>query len=180
MGLRNDEYIVYDQAACTIKYLMEMSKQDVRTKTYSFDRNTIRDNLSDGFDTLKKIPQGVRAKLDVTKLSSEVRDEITSKITDYSPYDELFVEYNAKTNRIAFCIVDEIGESFEIHPAITVDDYAFFSREMKKVFVESEKEWKTLMDIANDYPLGKTVADKDGILPYDNKQHIKEAGKVRE
>lgn len=169
LGLRNDEYIVYDQSACTIKYLMEISKQNVRTKEFNLDRNTLRSQLSDGFDKLIKTPEGMKAELSVEMLPQKSQAEICSKITDNFDCDRLFIQYNVKSDRISLSVISISGDSMEIAPNLTRDDYAFLSREMKKSFVESENAWKELVEASSEYRTGEIVASKHGIAPHENK-----------
>lgn len=175
LGLRNDEYIVYDQSACTIKYLMEISKQNVRTKEFNLDRNALRSQLSDSFDKLIKTPEGMKAELSVEMLPQKAQAEICSKITDNFDCDRLFVQYNAKSDRISLSVVSISGDSMEIAPNLTRDDYAFLSREMKKSFVESENAWKELVEASSEYRTGEIVANKHGIAPHEDKskKHLK-------
>lgn len=181
LGLRNDEYVVYNQSACTIKYLLEMTHQKVRTKEYSLDRSVLRNNLAEGFDTITKTPDGVKAELAPERLSHSVQRELASKITDNFRYDRLYIDYNEKSDRISFSITDPNGNSRSVYPgSITSDDCAFLSREMKKAFVESETDWKALMRTAAAYPVGKTVASKDGVLPLDEKKVKEQKSQIKE
>lgn len=164
LGLRNDEYIVFDQDACTIKYLLEMSSQRVRTKDYTLNRDVLRNDISEGFNTLEKTEKGFRTEIAVEALSHPIFTELTSKITDISNYDRLFFDYNEKNDRISIIGADINGKTETLHPNITFDDYAFLQREMKKAFVNSENDWKELVKAAKEYPLGKTVANKDSIV----------------
>lgn len=175
LNLKNDEYIVYDQSACTIKYLLEMSSQWVRTKEYNLDRKMLRDNLADGFDTIIKTPDGIKAEFALERLSPSAQTELLPKITNNLQYDRLFINYNGKSDRISIEAILTNGNSFTIPSNITPDDYAFLSREMKKSFVKSENDWKSLMETAAAYPIGKAVANKDGMLPYtDSKEKSKD------
>ena len=152
LGLHNDEYIVYDQSACTIKYLMEMTSHNVREKTYSFDRNIIRDNLSVGLVRLDKTTNGVSVRLDTTRLSTDVRAEL-AKVTGDS--EIVTINYNARTDRISL-----LSDESTVIDTPTKDDLAFISREMKKSFVASEDEWKKLISDTAEYTVGTTVAKK--------------------
>lgn len=176
LNLKNDEYIVYDQSACTIKYLLEMSSQWVRTKEYNLDRKMLRDNLADGFDTIIKTPDGIKAEFALERLSTPVQAELLPKITNDLQYDRLFINYNEKADRISIEATLTNGNSFTIPSNITPDDYAFLSREMKKSFAKSENDWKSLMETAAAYPIGKAVANKDGMLPFnaDSKEKPKD------
>lgn len=160
LGLRNDEYIVYDQAACTIKYLLEMTSQNVREKQYDLDRDVLRDKLSDGFDKLVKTEDGVQAELALEQLSPAALSELSSKIYDNGLFDyqSLSIDYDERADRITLYGVCLDGTDELLLPDLTGDDYAFLAREMKKTFAVSEDAWKDLMKKASDYPVGKTVA----------------------
>lgn len=173
LGLKNDEYIVFDQNACTIKYLLEMSSQNVRTKEYNLDRKMLRDGLTAGFDTLVKTEKGLQAELALEALSRPVMAELSSKITDILDYNRLYLDYNSTKDTIT--IKGEAGDkTVTLTPNITSDDYAFLTREMKKAFVECENDWKTLVKASKEYPLGKTVSNKDGLLPNEIDKKSKE------
>lgn len=142
LGLRNDEYIVYNQDACTIKYILEMSNQNVREKSYNLDRKVLRDSLKSGFSVLTKTDTGAKAELQLENLSPSAVKEITSKITKDYDVSQLYFDYNSKADRITLDVLTNNGESISIYPNITKDDYAFLTREMKKAFADSEIEWK--------------------------------------
>lgn len=180
LGLRNDEYIVFDQDACTIKYLLEMTSQNVRTKEYNLDRKMLRDGLTEGFDKLEKTEQGMKAELALEALPRPVMTELSSKITDILDYDKVFVDYNAKNDRISIEGVKNNGQAETLNPDITKDDYAFLMREMKKSFVVCENDWKEVVKASKDYPLGKTVATKDGILPNEIEKNKSKENIVKE
>lgn len=172
LRLRNDEYIVYDQSACTIKYLLEMTHQSVRAKQYSIERSIIRDKLSDGFDKLVKTKNGVKAELALEQLSPAVRVELISKIVDdIYDYQSVFIDYNAKTDRISLFGVRLDGSEAGLNTIFSYDDHAFLAREMKKTFVISEDAWKDLMKTASGYSVGKTVADKNGAVKGDKSKN---------
>ena len=173
LGLRNDEYIVYNQDACTIKYLMEMSSEYVKEKVYNIDRNILRNNLAKGLDSLIKTPEGFKTELTVENLDSVVQAEILAKVTDDYNYDHLFMNYNAKRDTISFSIDNTNGECLDIYPsALTKDDYAFLSREMKKAFAESENEWKEIVKSSQDYSVGHVFSKSETTKP--QKKDVKE------
>ena len=180
LGLRNDEYIVFDQDACTIKYLLEMTSQNVRTKEYNLDRKMLRDGLTEGFDKLEKTEQGMKAELALEALPRPVMTELSSKITDILDYDKVFIDYNVKNDRISIEGVKNNGQAETLNPDITKDDYAFLMREMKKSFVVCENDWKEVVKASKDYPLGKTVATKDGILPNEIEKNKSKENIVKE
>lgn len=175
LGLRNDEYIVYDQSACTIKYLLEMTSQNVRTKQYNVDRDVLRDNLSNGFDKLIKTANGVKAELALEQLSPAVQSELSLKTKDLADYQSVFIDYNAKTDRITLLGVRLNGMEEQIFSIFTNDDHAFLSREMKKTFVISEDAWKDLMKTASEYSVGKIIADKNGLVKGSNEKSVRKS-----
>ena len=161
LGLQNDEYIVYDEAACTVKYIMEMSKKDVRKKVYNIDRDNFRDKLDAGLETLVKTPTGFRTEVMLENLDKNVVAEINTKITDSYDCNRLYIDYNTKRDTISFSIETTNGDHADIYPTqLTRDDYSFIMREIKKAFVESEKDWKELVDKSADLAVGKTVITK--------------------
>lgn len=177
LHLQNDEYIVYDQSACTIKYLLEMSHQNVKHKEYHLDRDCLRSQMQDGFDTLIRTPDGVRAELSMELLTPSVQSELSHKLTSGHDVDRLFLDYNIKSDKISLEATTGNGDSIMLYPLITKDDYAFLAREMKKAFAESELEWKATMRTASEYPVGKTVMDRYGTLPKDEPK--RQAGKEK-
>lgn len=177
LGLRNDEYVVYNQDACTIKYLMEMTAPNPREKEYHLDRKILRDNLSDSFSNLVKTDNGVRAEIAVEKANSAVQNEITGKIRDNA--DRLYIDYNSKSDTISLSIDTIKDKDVLIRPNITKDDYAFLSREMKKAFVECENDWKGLIKATAEYPVGREVATKEGITPLEADEPDKDKAKQK-
>lgn len=165
LNLKNDEYIVYNQNACTIKYLMEMKDSNTRDKTYHLDRKVLRNCLEEGFDVLVRTPDGVMGNLNIEKLPLQAKEEINNKIISGYDATALFIDYNIKSDRITLEAIISDEEHITIAPDITIDDYAFLSREMKKAFAESEPEWKSLMETAKEYPSGKNFMNKNGVLP---------------
>lgn len=168
-GLRNDEYIVYRQEQCTIKYLVEMTKQNVREKTYNIDRKAVRmtpknEGLGAGFDTLVKTPEGVKAELNLNRLSDKCRSEIERCVSKSN--DNLTFIYHEKTDTISFELINSDGtvKEFE-NMGTTKDDNDFLCREMKKAFAESETVWKSIMQKADTIQLGKTVISKSDDKP---------------
>lgn len=172
LGLKNDEYIVFNQSACTIKYMLEMKSPFAPELEFNLNRNAIRDNLEQGFGDLIKSSQGLRCELIVEQLPSPALEEVARKITDGHDCNQLFVDYNSKSDTIEFTVVDCSGDTKTISPNLTKDDYKFFSREMKKSYVDSENEWKALVKSSADMPLGKTVISKEDKADTD-KQHKK-------
>lgn len=159
-GLQNDEYIVYSQAQCTIKYIMEMSKYMVRDRVYSIDRKALRNQFESGMDTLERTPSGLRAEVRLEKLTQQAVDELYQKGFQKFDIDRLFFDYSINSDRLTFSILDSKGDSMEIKPDFTYDDMTFLLREMKKVFAHSEHDWKALVQKAEQEKVGSIVASK--------------------
>jgi poly [ADP-ribose] polymerase len=157
--LENDEYIVYDQSQCTIKYLLEMTKSDVRGLSFNLDRKVIRNSLDSGFEKLERSPSGLIAELNIPKLSQTVFSELFDKALAHYDVDRLFFEYDIKQDKISFVIQDSDGVQISTElPEITRDDRKFLMREMKKSFADSEPEWRKLAEQSEKEKVGAIVA----------------------
>lgn len=160
-GLNNDEYIVYDQSQCTIKYLLEMTKSSVRNLVFNLDRKVLRNHLDCGFDTLVRTREGLRAELKIDALPPLVQQELFAKAFVNYDIDRLYIDYNAKRDTIEFTIQDSGGNLISTElPTITNDDRRFIMREMKKSFVESEPEWRKLVEQSQQERVGEVVATR--------------------
>lgn len=160
-GLQNDEYIVYDQAQCTIKYLLEMTKSNVRNLVFNLDRKVLRNQLESGFDTLVRTNYGLRAELSLNDLSPRVQQELFSKAFNGFDIDRLYIDYNPNHDTIEFTIQDSSGKLQTTDlSTITNDDRRFLMREMKKSFAESEPQWRKLISQAVQEKVGETVAKR--------------------
>lgn len=169
-GLHNDEYVVYDQSQCTIKYLMEMTSPMVRELDFHLKRDALRDEFEGVMKTLVKIPNGVRAEFDPKELSKTAADELYRFLQNYD-IETLMFDYNSKTDRMAICAITPDNEHIELHPDLTSDDMKFLCREMKKAFAESEKDWKAMMEDAKKVRTGELFLDKES----EEKQETKKA-----
>ena len=164
VGLRNDEYVVYDQAQCTIKYLMEMSAR-TREMDFSLNRKALINTIHEGVDSLIKIPNGVRAeiKLENFDFDKETWGSVILRNLEMCRIDasRIYMDYNAKQDTYSFTVEQSNGEILELHPtelgAFTKDDARFTLREMKKVFAKSEDEWKEIMRTAEKTLTGRKV-----------------------
>lgn len=179
LELKNDEYIVYNQNACTIKYLLEMSSKYAPEIQFNLNRDLLRNQLEAGFSSLEKTPLGLKAELSLELLNTNVMKEISDKIIKSADCDRFYINYNAKSDTITFEAKNTFGDSVVLSPAITKHDFAFIAREMKKAFVECENDWKALVKASSDYAIGKTVANKEGMVEQDN-QSSKEKKIVKE
>lgn len=88
-----------------IKYLVEMTKADVREKHYNLDRNAVRmtpkqEGLSAGINKLIKTSDGVKAELDLNKLSDKCRTEIERCVSKSN--DNLTLLYHERSDTISF------------------------------------------------------------------------------
>lgn len=174
LRLRNDEYIVYNQDACTIKYLVEMSEERVRTKEYNLNRNIFRNELEKGIESFVKSPDGISVEIITELLPKSVQVELEEKITKNFDYNRLYIDYNNKSDQISLSVSSINGDRKIICPSITKDDYVFLSREMKKAFAESEPVWKeTMLNIAN-IEIGKEVFKENSEEKKKNKPLEKE------
>lgn len=176
-GLKNDEYVVYDQAQCTIKYLLEMNAH-TKDMDFSFDRKHLINTMSKGMDELIRIPNGVRAEFDLSKY--DLRKESWGRVL-YDNFDmchvdvdKLYVDYNIKHDSITFTVADYNQSICEYSPvaigSLTRDDAKFMCREMKKVFAKSEDEWKSIIRDAEKTMSGYLVASK---LPEEKEQNTR-------
>lgn len=161
-GLQNDEYVVYDPAQCTIKYLMEMKDFSARDLNYSIDRNALRNHLMDGFNSIVKTPDGIKAELQIEKLPQEAQNEMSRILKDYD-IDRFYMEYNLRSERLTMSCIDGKGDCMDIQPPLTLDDRSFLCREMKKSFVPSEARWRELMKQAENAKTGEMVFSKSQI-----------------
>ena len=178
LNLQNDEYVVYSQSACTIKYIMEMSAFGAREKSYNLNRSVLRDNLADGFGIARKIADGIEIEFNPEKLSKDVQNEISQKIAKgFDDLEKIYVRYYIKSDRIEFEGEKSDGDLIEFYPDITKDDYAFFARELKKTFAESEPEWKEKISVIKNYPLGKVINFSNVEKGKSKKAQIKQEGR---
>lgn len=163
-GLVNDEYVVYDKAQCTIKYLLQMSDSKVRELDYTVDRNVLRNELQKGFGELKKTQEGFRTELHLEKLSPEAQTEM-GRILKGFDVDRLYLECSKKDILTLSC-QDSSMNTMDIKPFLTKDDYRFLCREMKKGFAVCENDWKALVEKAEPELVGSVIdyrnSDCDG------------------
>lgn len=159
-GLENDEYVVYDQAQCTVKYLLEMADYRVRELEYSVDRNALRNHLQAGFGDLVKVPNGLRAEVSLEKLPAAAQAEMGRILSGFD-VDRLYFDCN-KNGYLSISCEDSKGEHLDIEPSLTKDDLKFLCREMKKGFAECEHDWKELVKKAEPERVGTVVYSKTG------------------
>lgn len=164
LNLKNDEYVVFNKDACTIKYLMKIDAAEARAMVYNVNRKVLRDEISKGFSTVTKIPNGLRAELAIENLNEDAQAEI-NKLTERFDATHIYFDYNNANDKISISISDINDERMDIYPVITSYDYKFLTRELKKSFAESEKDWKNIVKVSEQYPLNRVVAEKDRIVP---------------
>lgn len=181
-NLKNDEYIVYDQAQCTIKYLVEMKDYHCRDLEFTIDRNALRNTMSQGVDTLIKIPNGVRAEIKLEDLMNDNRSNwakvlIQNFEKNGMDIDRLYMDYNIKQDNFEFTIEGSNGitSTMPQNVGFTNDDSKFILREMKKCFAKSEVEWKEIVHNSEKEKVGTIIKgnnDSDKIKPNKSKQTI--------
>lgn len=143
LGLMNDEYIVFDQGACTIKYLMEISHQYVNDLSFSVDRKTLRNCFIGSGSSLTKEKDGTcRVKITVENLPEKARTWFISRFNSRWDGKALAV-LDTKSGMLA-SFTDTEGRG-DLVPSLTEDDRRFLMREIKKGFAEGEYEWEKLL-----------------------------------
>lgn len=177
LRLLNDEYIVYDQNACTIKYMLEMQSSNARELEFNLDRNNLRNQLIDHTSPLAKIDDNkYRAEIFIEQIPAEIKtqtkdgeekilckpQEAFNQIINPENCQNLYVEYDCSTNKINFIINDNTGTEREYKPNITKDDYAFIMREMKKNFAVGEYEWELVIKEGKNKDLGYYIPTING------------------
>lgn len=159
LGLMNDEYIVFNQDACTIKYLMEMSHHFVRDLDYSIDRKAVRNALIDNMSGLvKENDRDFKTQINFDTLSDKARNELLSHFRG-EDLTELTVTVDLKNDRIKVFTVplDDNTGTKDISPDFTNDDLKFLTREIKKNFAEGEYEWSCLKKLAAELERGEVI-----------------------
>lgn len=178
--LQNDEYIVYDAAQCTIKYLCEFSEPYVRELQFNCNRDILRNKISKGFSDIHSLGDGkMSADFILENLPDNVRDEFMKLGFDDPDMDKVrFIFYPAANisgkGRIEFEKVDIGGNASPLSPNLTGDDKAFLMREAKKVFCESEREWQKIVEKSREVGLNRKVCSKPE--PEKSHRHHKERG----
>lgn len=169
LGLMNDEYIVFNQSACTIKYMMEMSHHFVKDLDYSIDRKALRNSLIDHTGDLVKEGTGVfKVQIFTEDMPDKARSELLSHFHGES-LDDLTVTFDIRSNRItAFTVpLDDGTGTKDIHPDFTGDDLKFMLREIKKNFAEGEYEWQGVMKTGSTLNRGDVIRPLNGSLDKD-------------
>ena len=159
LGLMNDEYIVFNQDACTIKYLMEMSHHFVRDLDYNIDRKAVRNALIDNTSGLvKENDRDFKTQINFDTLPDKARNELLSHFRG-EDLTELTVTVDLKNDRIkAFTVpLDDNTGTKDISPDFTNDDLKFLTREIKKNFAEGEYEWSCLKKLAAELERGEVI-----------------------
>lgn len=156
VGLKNDEYVVYDNKQCTIKYLVEFNDSQLSKRIdYTLDVKKLRNSLQEGFTELIRTKNGVQCKLDIDNLSipnfNIYMDELHNRFVKGSDA-EIYFNYDFDST---FSI--DFKQNNEPLMYLSEDDKNFLGREMKKAFCESEKEWNVLMENAKELKAGQPV-----------------------
>lgn len=152
-GLQNDEYVVYRQEQCTIKYLVKIAGGNAREKEFNLDRNAIRDSIAKGINEIVKESDCFRVELKLDAMNDKCKNEILEKICYDYDAERLFIDYDPSKDTIEINAITSKGKDVTIHN-LTKDDYAFLSREMKKCFADNEVEWKKFSKSFNKEKVG--------------------------
>lgn len=139
LGLANDEYVVYDQAQCTIKYLVEFTEPNVPELNFSIQRKAVRGKLVSGLDELTVTDSGVRTELCLENLPDSCQAALANKFVDLSCKT---IYANIINDELSFTCENFNGKITEMQTSFTDDDKKFLLREIKKSYVASEEEWK--------------------------------------
>lgn len=166
LHLQNDEYIVYSQDACTIKYMMEMSHHHVRDLDFSIDRKALRDSFMEHTDDMTVLSGGeLSVPIQVGEMSDSARTELLSHFSDKG-ISELTVVIDPKADHIqnftAPLAVDAAKGTHDFSRAVlkhdfTKDDLKFLLREVKKNFAEGNYEWSCLTKLAESLQKGDVI-----------------------
>lgn len=160
--LENDEYVVFNQDACTIKYLLEMKDYDARELNFSIDRKGLRNELIDHTTPLVKISDH---KFRTEILYEQLSDAAAKELGSIMPLDgkyHLVAEYDATLDKTAFYKVDDKDNEQLLLPSLTNDDYSFIQREIKKNFAKGEFEFVTAIKESDDKPIGYAITTLNG------------------
>lgn len=176
LNLKNDEYVVFDQAQTTIKYILEMSDRG-KVEEYNLNRKALINTMSQGVDTLiKGVGNTVRAeiRLEDYDLDKYSWGKLLLEACERNNYDvmQLYIDLNTRTNSIELSLSAN-GDSISTTPyslGLTTADSRFMARELKKVFCKSEDEWKELTRNISDIQLG-TVIKSTNVIEEDKVKH---------
>lgn len=160
--LKNDEYVVFNQDACTIKNLLEMKDYDARELNFSIDRKGLRNELIDHTTPLVKISDH---KFRTEILYEQLSDAAAKELGSIMPLDgkyHLVAEYDATLDKTAFYKVDDKDNEQLLLPSLTNDDYSFIQREIKKNFAKGEFEFVTAIKESDDKPIGYAITTLNG------------------
>ncbi len=162
-GLHNDEYIIYDESQCTLKYLVEFTHKAVKELEFNLDRRLLRNEIGLAFEGLKSLGKGIiETILDLEALSPAAKNEM-EKFFPNKDY-EICVVYTPDRGKgkIEFFGNGKMGDRITFSPNFTNNDKAFLMREMKKAFCDSELEWKEIVKVAEKTKKNEQIKfDKD-------------------
>ena len=159
LGLANDEYIVYSQDACTIKYMMEMSHHYVRDLDFNIDRKAVRDALMEHTGEITKKHGGLlEVPVYVEQMSQKAQDALSSRFRN-EDISTLTVTIDPVKDRIeGFTVPLDDGTGIKgLHPDLTGDDMKFLLREIKKNFAEGNYEWSQVTKLASQMKVGEKI-----------------------
>ena len=142
--LRNDEVIVYRDEQVTIRYIVEVSanEKNLEHDVVPFKRDDDI-NLQNAFASPVYKDNAFTSYVDATKLNDTVKSELSKVIGTIS-----------NDSKIIFSIDDDNTFSLKKDGkdyVLKEGDERYLSREMKKTFFDSEKEFKSFMEGNVDY-----------------------------
>ena len=156
-GLRNDEYIIYDESQCTLKYLVEFTHNAVKELEFNLDRRLLHNEIGLAFEGMKSLGKGkIEIPFDIEILEPRAKNELEKF---FGKGRDLKIVYTPDKSKGKI-------EFFDGDKAVTVNltnnDRAFLMREMKKSFCDSELEWKEIVKVAEKTKKNEQIKfDKD-------------------
>ena len=131
VGLQNNEFIVYNEAQCTVRYIMEVSGTNTKELEFNTNRDVLRNALRPAVKEVVNNEKEISVTIDTSKLKGKAKTEM-EKFFGSGTFPFI---YNAKSETFDF------GQA-----SLTQDDVRFLSREIKKCFAESDKQWRELLN----------------------------------
>ena len=141
-GLKNDEWIIYDEAQCAVRYVLELSSYSAKELDFHLNRSALRNQLH--FTPLQETEHGLRTRLLLEEIPNTAKEELNQFFSSFQP-KEIYFDYHSATDTLSFLILNQKDEMVQVSPDLTSDDTKFLCREMKKEFAESEYDWKKLV-----------------------------------
>jgi poly [ADP-ribose] polymerase len=133
----NSEIMVYDDRACTIQYMVEVSSYD-RNYTLGYkDRKGVDFHKGLSFDDKTRT-----ATLDMTVAEDKTKN-FFEKLYGSLPVS-VEMTYDEQYDKITVKTFDETDDRLDV--TLTGADLSFISGRIKRVYADSEKEWRVLCD----------------------------------